>query len=60
VPRAALDDERRELLDAIKAADLTAMMRTRLHVRRAGVFASVAYSQARRGEPSGMAAARSR
>jgi hypothetical protein len=58
VPRAALDDERRELLDEIKDADLTALLRTRLHVRRAGVWASIAYSQARRGEPSGTAAGR--
>jgi len=58
VPRAALDDERSALLDEIKDADLTAMLRTRLHVRRAGVWASIAYSQARRGEPSGTAAGR--
>jgi hypothetical protein len=58
VARAALDDQRRELLDEIKDADLTAMLRTRLHVRRAGVWASVAYSQARRGEPAGTAAGR--
>jgi hypothetical protein len=58
VPRAALDEERRELLDEIKDVDLTPIMRTRLHVRRAGVWASIAYSQARRGEPSGTAAAR--
>jgi hypothetical protein len=58
VPRAALDDQRRELLDGIKDADLNAMMRTRVRVRRAGVWASVAYSQARRGEPSGTAAGR--
>jgi hypothetical protein len=58
VPREALDDERRKLLDEIKDADLATMMRTRLHVRRAGVWASIAYSQARHGEPSGTAAAR--
>jgi len=58
VPRAALDDERSALLDEIKDADLTAMLRTRLHVRRAGVWASIAYSHARRGEPSGTAAGR--
>jgi hypothetical protein len=57
-PRAALDDERRELLDGIKEADLVALLRTRLHIRRAGVWASIAYEQARRGEPSGAAAAR--
>ncbi len=57
-PRAALDDARRELLDEIKDADLPPLMRTRLHLRRAGVWASVAYEQARRGEPSGTAAGR--
>ncbi len=57
-PRAALDDERRGLLDEIKDADLAPLLRTRLHVRRAGVWASVAYEQARRGEPSGTAAGR--
>jgi hypothetical protein len=58
VPRAALDEQRRELLGEIKDADVGAMLRTRLHVRRAGVWASIAYSQARRGEPSGTAAGR--
>jgi hypothetical protein len=57
-PRAALDDARRELLDEIKDADLPPLMRTRLHLRRAGVWASVAYEQARRGEPPGTAAGR--
>jgi hypothetical protein len=57
-PRAALDDERRELLDEIKDGDLAPLMRTRLHIRRAGVWASIAYEQARRGEPSGTAAGR--
>jgi hypothetical protein len=57
-PRAALDDERRALLDDIKEVDLSALTRTRLRIRRAGVFASIAYEQARRGEPSGTAAGR--
>jgi hypothetical protein len=57
-PRAALDNERRELLDEIKDADLPPLLRTRLHIRRAGVWASAAYEQARRGEPSGTAAGR--
>jgi hypothetical protein len=57
-PRAALDDARRELLDEIKDADLPPLMRTRLHLRRAGVWASVAYEQARRCEPPGTAAGR--
>jgi hypothetical protein len=57
-PRAALDDERRKLLDEIKDADLTPLLRGRLHVRRAVVWASVAYEQARRGAASGTAAGR--
>jgi hypothetical protein len=57
-PRAALDDERRQLLDEIKDADLAPLLRTRLHVRRAGVWASIAYEQARRGEPVETAAGR--
>jgi len=57
-PRAALDDERRELLDEIKDSDLSPLLRTRLHLRRAGVWASIAYEQARRAEPSGTAAGR--
>jgi hypothetical protein len=50
-PRAAL-------LDEIKDADLAPLMRARVHIRRAGVWASIAYSRARRGEPSGTAAGR--
>ena len=57
-PRAAIDDERSRLLDDIKDADLAPLMRTRLHIRRAGVWSSIAYEQARRGEPSGTAAGR--
>ena len=34
------------------------MTRSRLHARRAGVWASLAYEQARRGEPAGAAAER--
>ena len=58
VLRASLDDERRELLDAIQERDLSAMTRSRLHARRAGVWASIAFEQARRREPSGPAAQR--
>jgi hypothetical protein len=58
VLRASLDDERRELLDAIQERDLSAMTRSRLHARRAGVWASIAFEQARRRESSGLAAQR--
>ena len=50
--RSSLDEERRALLDAIKDQDLSALTLSRLHARRAGVWASVAYEQARRGEPA--------
>jgi hypothetical protein len=58
VPRAAFDDERRELLDRIDEQELSAMTRSRLHARRAGVWATIAYEQARRREESGSAAQR--
>ena len=56
--RAALDDLRRELLEGIDERQLTALTRSRLQVRRATVWASVAYEQARRREPPGAAAQR--
>lgn len=56
--RAALDDERGELLDRSEARGLSAMTRSRLHARRAGVWASLAFEQARRGRAPGVAAQR--
>ena len=47
MPRAALDDERAELLEQVSDGDLNAMMRSRLHARRAGVWA-LAYDRAPR------------
>jgi hypothetical protein len=58
VPRAAIDAERSQLLEQVKDGELTAMTRSRVHARRAGVWASLAYAQDRRGEPSGAAAER--
>lgn len=58
VPRASLDTERAELLDRVKEGGLNAMTRSRLHVRRAGVWAAIAYEQERRREPAGAAAER--
>ena len=55
VPRALLDDERRELLETIDDRGLSPITKSRLHARRAGVWASVAFEQARRGDPSGVA-----
>ncbi len=56
--RASLDDERRELLERIEEQRLGALTRSRLHARRAIVWASIAYEQARRGEPAGTATQR--
>jgi hypothetical protein len=58
VARAALDMERRQLLEQVEDEGLCAMMRSRLHARRAGVWASLAYSADRRGEPAGAVAER--
>jgi hypothetical protein len=56
--RVLLDEERHELLDRIEERSLSAMMRSRLHARRAAVWAAVAYELARRGESPGAAAQR--
>jgi hypothetical protein len=56
--RASLDVERRELLDQIEERELSAMTKSRLHARRAGVWASIVYEQARRREAPGLAAQR--
>jgi hypothetical protein len=58
VLRASLDEERRALLERIEERPLSPMMTSRLHARRALVWASVAYGEARRGEPPGAAAQR--
>jgi hypothetical protein len=56
--RAALDDVRRGLLEGIDERQLSALTRSRLQVRRATVWAAIAYEQARRREPPGAAAQR--
>ena len=56
--RASVDTESSQLLDAIKEDGLNAMTRARLHARRAGVWATLAYERDRRGEPAGDAAQR--
>jgi hypothetical protein len=48
--RASIDQERRELLDKVDESGLTPQTRSRVHARRAGVLASIAFEQARRGE----------
>lgn len=58
LPRASLDSERRQLLEEVSDSDLQAMTKSRLHARRAAVWASLAYEQGRRREPAGAAAER--
>src|SRR5882724_10665498 len=58
VPRISVDTERSQLLDQVKDSGLNAMTRSRLHARRAGVWASLAFDQDRRREPAGAAAER--
>jgi hypothetical protein len=58
VPRASIDIERSQLLEQVQDGELNAMTRSRLHARRAGVWASLAYAHDRRREPSGAAAER--
>jgi hypothetical protein len=58
VPRASVDTERAQLLEQVKDGELNAMTRSRLHARRAGVWASLSFAHDRRGEPAGAAAER--
>jgi hypothetical protein len=58
VPRASVDTVRAQLLEQVKDSELSAMTRSRLHVRRAGVWATLAYDYDRRREPAGAAAER--
>jgi hypothetical protein len=58
VPRAAVDTERARLLEQVKDGELNAMTRSRLHARRAAVWAALSFGQDRRLEPSGAAAER--
>ncbi len=54
--RASLDGARRDLLDGLNDRELSAALRSRIHARRAGVWASLAFEQARRGDLSGATA----
>ena len=58
IPRASMDTEGAQLLDQIKESELNATTRSRVHARRAAVWASLAYGLDRRHEPTGAAAAR--
>src|SRR5262249_34698016 len=51
--RAAVDAERGAILDGVDERPLSPMVRSRLHARRAVVWAAVAYGQARRGTAPG-------
>jgi hypothetical protein len=55
---ASLDAARSELLEGINDRDLSPMTRSRVHARRAAVWAAMAFEQARRSEPSKSAAER--
>jgi hypothetical protein len=57
-PRASIDAQRSQLLEQVKDGEVNAMTRSRLHARRAGIWAARAYEQDRRSEPAGPAAER--
>jgi len=58
VLHASLDDERGALLDQIDERNLSALTRSRVHARRAVVWAAITFERARRLEPVGPAAQR--
>jgi hypothetical protein len=58
LPRASLDDERASILDVVADRDLSAITRSRLHARRAAVWATIAFEQARSLKPCAEAAQR--
>jgi hypothetical protein len=57
-PRAALDQERGAMLEAIPERALTAQTLSRLRERRATVWAAIAFEQARHGESAALAGQR--
>jgi hypothetical protein len=57
-PRAAHDEERAPRREQIKDDELSATMKSRVHARRAAVWASLAYAYDRRHGPAGAAAER--
>ncbi|MGD9584388.1 MAG: hypothetical protein AB7V26_12080 [Lysobacterales bacterium] len=58
VARHALDDWRREVLDRAPRQHLSELLKNRLRLRSAAVWASIAFQRSRRGEDAGEAAAR--
>ena len=60
VERFATDNWRADVLDRVETRDLPEVLKNRLHLRKAGVWASLAYQRARRlelGQPAVQAAA---
>ncbi len=55
--RFALDNWRAEVLDRVQTARLPPVWQNRLHLRKAGVWASLTYQRARRSEPGAPAVA---
>jgi hypothetical protein len=56
--RAALDEERRDLLERVQDTNLTPATRSRVRARRAAVWSAIAFAQARRGQAADAAAHR--
>jgi regulator of protease activity HflC (stomatin/prohibitin superfamily) len=56
--RQALDEWRADMLDQVDTAPLPATLKNRIHLRRAGVWASLAYERARRSQDAEAAAQR--
>jgi hypothetical protein len=56
--RAALDEERRDLLEGVQDTNLTPATRSRLRARRAAVWSAITFAQARHGQPAAAAAQR--
>jgi hypothetical protein len=56
--RAALDTWRADVLERVKLTDLPEYEKNRLHMRRAGVWASIAFERARQHQPAQEAASR--
>jgi hypothetical protein len=56
--RAALDEERRDLLERVQDVNLTPVTRSRVRARRAAVWSAITFAQARHGQPATPAAQR--
>jgi hypothetical protein len=56
--RAALDEERRDLLERVQDTNLTPVTRSRVHARRAAVWSAITFAQARHGQLAAPAAQR--